>query len=176
MIDAKFRVARQGFTLDVAFTAGRGITAVFGASGSGKTTILNVIAGLERADQGRIIVDDRVFFDSAARINLAPHRRNVGYVFQDALLFPHLNAAQNLRYGWRKGSSINFEQIVSLLGLNALLDRAPARLSGGERQRVAIGRALLSQPRLLLMDEPLAALDIERKQDILPYIENLRDG
>ena len=176
MIDARFRVVRAGFTLDVAFTAGAGVTAVFGASGTGKTTILNVIAGLERAEEGRIVVDDRVFFDSAARIDLAPHRRNAGYVFQDALLFPHLSVAQNLRYGWRKGSSISFDQIVSLLGLNALLDRSPARLSGGERQRVAIGRALLSQPRLLLMDEPLASLDIERKHNILPYIESLREG
>ena len=175
MIDAKFRVTRRGFTLDVAFTAGAGVTAVFGASGTGKTTILNVIAGLERAEEGRIIVDGRVFLDSAARIDLAPHRRNVGYVFQDALLFPHLSVAQNLRYGWRKGSSTNFDQIVTLLGLRSLLDRRPARLSGGERQRVAIGRALLSQPRLLLMDEPLASLDIERKHDILPYIESLRD-
>ena len=173
MIEAAIRLTRADFDLDVSFTAGMGVTALFGPSGSGKTTILNAIAGLERPRQGRIAVDGAVFFDSRERIDLTPHRRNTGYVFQDALLFPHLSVAQNLRYGMRGGAS-GFDKIVALLGLESLLGRRPAKLSGGERQRVAIGRALLSRPRLLLMDEPLASLDIERKHDILPYVESLR--
>jgi molybdate transport system ATP-binding protein len=116
-----------------------------------------------------------VFFDSQRQVNLPPQRRHIGYVFQDALLFPHLSVAQNLRYGMN-GQSSGFDKIVALLGLESLLDRRPAKLSGGERQRAAIARALLSEPRVLLMDEPLASLDIERKQDILPYVENLRDS
>ncbi|MGH6854550.1 MAG: molybdenum ABC transporter ATP-binding protein [Aestuariivirga sp.] len=175
MIEASIRLTRGGFHLDVAFTAGAGITALFGPSGSGKTTILNAIAGLARPRQGRIIIDGKVFFDSQNSIDLPTHRRNIGYVFQDALLFPHLSVAQNLRYGWRRNGRIGFEDIVALLGLSPLLKRGTPMLSGGERQRVAIGRALLSQPLLLLMDEPLAALDIERKHDILPYVESLRD-
>jgi len=175
MIDVSISVRRIGFDLDVSFTAGGGVTALFGPSGSGKTTILNAIAGLERPRQGRVAVNGKVFFDSRERIDLAPRHRNTGYVFQDALLFPHLSVAQNLRYGMRGGAS-GFDDIVTLLGLEALLGRRPAKLSGGERQRVAIGRALLSQPRVLLMDEPLASLDIERKHDILPYVESLRDN
>lgn len=175
MIEAAINLTRGDFDLDVSFTAGEGVTALFGPSGSGKTTILNAIAGLERPRQGRIAVDGTAYFDSKERIDLAPHRRNIGYVFQDALLFPHLSVARNLRYGSR-GNAAGFDKIVALLGLDSLLERSPGKLSGGERQRVAIGRALLSQPRLLLMDEPLASLDIERKHDILPYVESLRDN
>lgn len=173
MIEATIQLPRADFNLDVSFTAGAGVTALFGPSGSGKTTILNTIAGLERPRQGRIVVDDAVFFNSETGIDLPPRYRNIGYVFQDALLFPHLSVAQNLRYGMRGDSG--FGDIVALLGLEALLKRHPAKLSGGERQRVAMGRALLAQPRVLLMDEPLASLDIERKHDILPYVESLRD-
>ncbi len=174
MIEAAIRLTRTGFGLDVSFTAGAGVTALFGPSGSGKTTILNAIAGLEHPGQGRVAVEGTVYFDSQKRIDVPPHRRNIGYVFQDALLFPHLSVAQNLRYGLR-GDGTSFDGTVALLGLEHLLERRPAKLSGGERQRVAIGRALLSEPRLLLMDEPLASLDIERKHDILPYVERLRD-
>ncbi len=173
MIEADFTVSRKGFELQAKFSMGTGITALFGPSGSGKSTILNAIAGLEMPTKGRIAAGSRVFFDSAGRRNLPAHRRRIGYVFQDALLFPHLSVAGNLRYGSTSRTSI--DPIVDLLGLGPLLHRLPARLSGGERQRVAIGRALLSDPVLLLMDEPLASLDIGRKQEILPFIETLRD-
>ncbi len=175
MIEASIRIPRADFNLDVSFTAEAGVTALFGPSGSGKTTILNAIAGLERPQRGRITVNGDVFLDSETGIDLPARRRNIGYVFQDALLFPHLSVAQNLRYGMRGGSD-GFDDIVALLGIETLLARRPATLSGGERQRVAIGRALLSRPRVLLMDEPLASLDIERKHDILPYVESLRDN
>ncbi|HUR43113.1 MAG TPA: molybdenum ABC transporter ATP-binding protein [Aestuariivirga sp.] len=175
MIEAAIRLTRGGFDLDVAFSAGAGVTALFGPSGSGKTTILNAIAGLERPQQGQIAVEGKVFFDSQKQVDLPPQRRHIGYVFQDALLFPHLSVAQNLRYGMNRQSG-GFDKIVALLGLESLLERRPAKLSGGERQRAAIARALLSEPRVLLMDEPLASLDIERKHDILPYVENLRDS
>jgi molybdate transport system ATP-binding protein len=174
MIDATIRLRRANFNLDAAFTAGDGVTALFGPSGSGKTTILNAIAGLEHPREGRIVVGGTVYFDAAAGVDLATHRRNIGYVFQVDLLLPHLSVRRNLLYGSR-GDASGFDAIVSLLGLEQLLARRPAKLSGGERQRVAIGRALLSRPRLLLMDEPLASLDIERKREILPYIETLRD-
>ncbi len=173
MIEADFTLHRPAFDLHARFTTGPGVTALFGPSGSGKSTILNAIAGLETPTAGRIVAGTSLFFDSGKRKNLAPHRRRIGYVFQDALLFPHLSVAGNLRYGSRRRTDMT--AIVDLLGLGALLERQPARLSGGERQRVAIGRALLSDPVLLLMDEPLASLDIARKQEILPYIESLRD-
>lgn len=178
MIDAKLSLARDDFVLDVAFSAGEGVTALFGPSGAGKSTVLHLIAGLVRLDSGHIVVDDVVFADTKRGIALSPHLRRVGYVFQDALLFPHLNVRRNLNYGrWFSSGapSLDFDQVIDLLGISRLLDRAPATLSGGERQRAAIGRALLSNPRLLLMDEPLAALDIERKAEIIPYIERLRD-
>lgn len=173
MIEADFTLHRPGFDLHAKFTSGPGVTALFGPSGSGKTTILNAIAGLETPAAGRIVAGSNEFFDSGKRKNLPTHRRRIGYVFQDALLFPHLSVAGNLRYGSRRPADMT--AIVDLLGLGVLLERQPARLSGGERQRVAIGRALLSDPVLLLMDEPLASLDIARKQEILPYIESLRD-
>jgi molybdate transport system ATP-binding protein len=172
---------RQGdFDLRAAFTAGTpGVAALFGRSGSGKTTVINVIAGLVEPDQGRIVVDGVVFLDTAAGIRLRPEQRRIGYVFQDARLFPHMSAAGNLGYGFRRAPSgeqnVGFDQVVALLGIEHLLDRRPHTLSGGERQRVAVGRALLAQPRLLLMDEPLASLDAERKAEVLPYLERLRD-
>lgn len=167
-----------GFTLDLAFEAPAGVTALFGRSGSGKTTVINAVAGLLHPDRGRIVADGQVLLDTATGSSLAVHRRRLGYVFQEARLFPHLTVQGNLTYGrWfqPRGGGVSFDQVVALLGLGALLQRRPGGLSGGERQRVAIGRALLSNPRLLLMDEPLAALDEPRKAEILPYIERLRD-
>lgn len=167
-----------GFALDVTFEAPPGLTALFGRSGSGKTSVINAVAGILRPDQGRISANGAVVFDSAQAINLPPHRRRLGYVFQDARLFPHLSVRQNLRYGrWfaPKGPGPDFDQITDLLGLQSLLNRRPIALSGGEKSRVAIGRALLSNPALLLMDEPFAALDDARKAELLPYIEALRD-
>lgn len=165
------------FRLSVKFEAGPGVTAVFGHSGSGKTTLINAIAGLLCPDEGRIQVNGRTLFDRPSGIHLAPHKRRIGYVFQDARLFPHLNVVQNLRYGQRfhKRASLAMDDVVQMLGIEALLQRRPGALSGGEKQRVAIGRALLSAPELLLLDEPLAALDSARKDEILPYLERLRD-
>ncbi|ABV95216.1 molybdenum import ATP-binding protein modC [Dinoroseobacter shibae DFL 12 = DSM 16493] len=168
-----------GFALDVAFDAPPGITALFGKSGSGKTSVVNAVAGLLRPDAGTIRVADRLLFDAERRICVPTHRRRLGYVFQEGRLFPHLTVRQNLCYGrWfakgRAGSD-PIDRIVELLGIGPLLDRQPGALSGGEKQRVAIGRALLSEPELLLMDEPLAALDSARKAEILPYIQRLRD-
>lgn len=167
-----------GFALDVAFEAPAGVTALFGRSGSGKTTVINAVAGLLRPDRGQIQADGVTLLDTGRGVNLPPHRRRVGYVFQDARLFPHLSVRQNLLYGrWfaPAGPGASLDRITELLGIGPLLDRRPGTLSGGERQRVAIGRAILSNPRLLALDEPLAALDDERKADILPYLERLRD-
>lgn len=171
---------RQGdFHLSGRFDAPRGVTALFGRSGSGKSTLVNVIAGLVRPDRGRVAVGETVLLDTAARIDLPRHRRGIGYVFQEGRLFPHLDVRRNLLFGrWfapRAAGGSEFDDVVDLLGIGPLLARRPERLSGGEKQRVAIGRALLSRPRLLLMDEPLAALDDDRKAEILPYIERLRD-
>lgn len=154
-----------------------GITALFGPSGSGKTTLLRTIAGLERAAQGRVVFDGTVWQDGSRR--MPPHRRRIGYVFQDGRLFPHLTVAENLRFALRRAVSdpsrtrIELADAVTALALAPLLDRRPSSLSGGEQQRVAIGRALLTNPRLLLMDEPLSALDVGRKREIIPYIEKL---
>lgn len=168
-----------GFTLDAAFEAPQGITVLFGRSGSGKTTIVNAVAGLLRPEAGRIVVGDLVLSDSAARLWLPPHKRRIGYIFQEGRLFPHLSVRQNLRYGaWfapRGAPREDMGRVVEMLGIGPLLDRRPGALSGGEKQRVAIGRALLSAPRLILADEPLAALDEARKAEILPYFERLRD-
>ncbi len=171
---------RQGdFHLRASFAAGAGLTALFGRSGSGKTTLVNIIAGLVKPQQGRVGVDGETLIDTQQRLFVPPHRRRVGYVFQEGRLFPHLTVRQNLRYGrWftpAQERRAKFDDIVALLGIGALLERHPQSLSGGEKQRVAIGRALLASPRLLLMDEPLAALDDARKAEILPYIERLRD-
>ncbi|KAA2314724.1 molybdenum ABC transporter ATP-binding protein [Pseudooceanicola sediminis] len=168
-----------GFNLDAAFEAPAGITVLFGRSGSGKTTIINAVAGLLRPDAGRIAIDDWVLLDRAAGVSLPVHRRRLGYIFQDARLFPHLNVRQNLLFGRffapRDAPRADMGRVVEMLGIGPLLGRRPAMLSGGERQRVAIGRALLASPRLILADEPLAALDEGRKAEILPYFERLRD-
>ncbi|MFA4968840.1 MAG: molybdenum ABC transporter ATP-binding protein [Sulfuritalea sp.] len=175
-IAAQFRLGYPGFALDVDLDLpGRGVTAVFGQSGCGKTTLLRCIAGLERG-VGRLSINGDTWQDAGAFV--PTHRRPLGYVFQDARLFAHLDVAGNLDYGRRRagsGPAADRAAIVDLLGLGPLLDRTPERLSGGEQQRVAIARALLTAPRLLLMDEPLAALDLARKQEILPYLERLRD-
>ncbi|MEW6646570.1 MAG: molybdenum ABC transporter ATP-binding protein [Pseudomonadota bacterium] len=175
---ARFQLDWPGFALDVDLTLpGRGVTALFGHSGSGKTTLLRCIAGLERAPGGYLAVDGAVWQDG--RHFLPTYRRPLGYVFQEASLFPHLSARGNLEYGMKRVRDAMarsaLEHAVDLLGIGALLDRKPDQLSGGERQRVAIARALALKPRLLLMDEPLAALDFKRKQEILPYLERLHD-
>ncbi len=157
----------------------RGLLALFGRSGAGKTTLINMLAGLARPDVGKITLDGQALFDSATRTDVPPERRRIGYVFQEGRLFRHLDVRRNLLYGHRRAPAadrrVEIGEIVELLGIAHLLARRPASLSGGEKQRVAIGRALLSSPRLLLLDEPLAALDSERKAEILPYIERLRD-
>ena len=174
-LSVAFRHGFPGLDLDVAFEAPVGVTALFGPSGCGKSTTINAIAGLLRPDSGRIALDGRVLFDG--RTNLAPQERRIGYVFQDARLFPHLTVERNLRYParWRRGAGRDFDRIVEMLALGPLLQRRPATLSGGEKQRTAIGRALLSDPALLVMDEPLAALDDSRKAEIMPWLERLRD-
>ncbi|WP_420006843.1 molybdenum ABC transporter ATP-binding protein [Arenibacterium sp. LLYu02] len=173
-------VRTGAFQLEAQFETDQGITVLFGRSGSGKTTLINAVAGLVLPTRGHIRVAGRTLFDSAVRQSLPPQNRRLGYIFQDARLFPHLSVARNLRYGMRFGArrghqGADFDQIVGMLGLNALLDRAPSSLSGGERQRVAIGRALLAAPEVILADEPLAALDTRRKMEIMPYFERIRD-
>ncbi|MFD1697454.1 molybdenum ABC transporter ATP-binding protein [Roseibium aestuarii] len=165
------------FDLDAHFSGGAGVTALFGQSGAGKTTIANMIAGLVRPARGRIVIQDQVVFDSARGIDLPSRARRVGQVFQDARLFPHLSVASNLTFArWAGGRAAtrSLDEVVELLGIGHLLKRKPAHLSGGERQRVAIGRALLSDPQVLVMDEPLASLDQGRKADILPYLDRVR--
>ena len=167
------------FSLEAAFRSEGGLTALFGPSGSGKTTVVNVIAGLVRPDRARVVVDGDVLVDTSRNVFVPPHRRHLGYVFQEPRLFPHLTVRRNLLYGrWFRKSAERrtaFDQVVDVLGIGPLLRRRPARLSGGEKQRVALGRAWLASPRLLLMDEPLSSLDAARKDEILPYIERLRD-
>jgi molybdate transport system ATP-binding protein len=179
VLDLAIRVRRGSFVLDAQFDSDAPIVALFGRSGSGKTTLIEAIAGLARPERGRIVIDGRTLFDSERGIDLAPEARRVGYVFQDALLFPHLTVRHNLAYGERLTPPgerfVERDRVVALLGLGALMERRPATLSGGERQRVAIGRALLASPRILLMDEPLASLDAPRKAEILQYVELLRD-
>jgi len=167
------------FSLDVSFESQGELTALFGGSGAGKTTVVNAIAGLLRPNSGRIAVDGRTVLDIGRGVFVPPHRRRLGYVFQEGRLFPHLTVKQNLLYGrWfapRAERTADFGRVAGMLGLETLLERRPLALSGGEKQRVAIGRALLASPRLLLMDEPLASLDDPRKAEILPYVERLRD-
>jgi molybdate transport system ATP-binding protein len=167
------------FSVNIAFASESRATALFGPSGAGKTSLINMIAGLLRPDRGRVEIDGEVLFDSAARIDVPPWRRRIGYVFQEGRLFPHFTVRHNLEYGrWMGGHKFDpsaFQHVVELLDIGHLLDRRPGKLSGGERQRIAVGRALLMQPRLLLLDEPLASLDAPRKRDILPYLERLRD-
>jgi molybdate transport system ATP-binding protein len=170
----------SAFAIDAQFTcATHGIIALFGRSGAGKTSLVNMLAGLSRPDTGRIEIDGVPVFDSSRGLDLPPERRRIGYVFQEGRLFPHMTVRGNLSYGLRRAPPrerrIQLDQIVELLGLDTLLGRRPHHLSGGEKQRVALGRALLANPRLLLMDEPLAALDQARKDEVLPFIERLRD-
>ncbi len=181
---------RDGFVLRAEFEVPTpGVVALFGRSGCGKTTLVNIISGLLAPDEGRIQLDDAVLTDTATGVSIPTEQRRIGYVFQDARLFPHLNVRSNLRYGLKRSAAwrsarpatggatalIGFDEIVSLLGLANLLERRPHQLSGGERQRVGLGRALLSQPRLLLLDEPLASLDGPRREEVLPYLETLRE-
>lgn len=169
-----------GFTLDAELRAPTGVTALFGRSGSGKTTLVNALAGLLRVQSGRVVLNGRVLFDSTSRIDLPPQHRRIGYVFQDARLFPHLSVRGNLGYGARfappGAEGPGLEEVAALLGIGPLLNRRPATLSGGEAARVAIGRALMARPAMLALDEPLAALDAPRRADILPYLERLRDA
>lgn len=170
---------KQGdFSLDVSFEGGEsGVTALYGPSGAGKTSVINMVAGLLRPDSGRIVVNGFCLFDSARGIDLPPEKRRIGYVFQDGRLLPHLSVRGNLTYGMHRTPVnrrfVHFDQVVDLLGIDQLLHRRPARLSGGEKQRVAIGRALLTSPTMLLMDEPLASLDAARKAEVLPFIMRL---
>jgi molybdate transport system ATP-binding protein len=176
-IDVKHRLGN--FSLDACFSADSGTVALFGPSGAGKTTLINAVAGLLRPDRGRVVVDGMTLLDTKGGIDVPPHRRRIGYIFQDGRLFPHLTVRQNLSYGSLLSTggitAGSTERIVDMLGIGHILNRYPLGLSGGEKQRVAIGRALLAEPRLILMDEPLSSLDEQRKQEILPYIEKLRD-
>ena len=177
MLDVRLAHDFGAFTLDLAFAAGPGVTALTGPSGSGKSSVIAALAGLLRTDAGRIAMDGRVWFDAAAGTFVPAHRRRVGLVFQEGRLFPHRTVRQNLAYGRQRRRLPPLrddDPVVSLLGIAHLLDRRPGRLSGGEKQRVAIGRALLSEPDLLLMDEPLASLDTARKAEILPYLARLK--
>jgi molybdate transport system ATP-binding protein len=169
----------EQLTIEASFDSAGGVTALFGRSGAGKTSIISMIAGLLRPDRGTIAIDGEVVDDVAANVHLPAYRRRIGYVFQDARLFPHLSVADNLDYGRRMNGLARNEaeaaRVTKLLDLDDLLARRPGKLSGGEKQRVALGRALLARPRLLLLDEPLGSLDEERKADILPYLVRLRD-
>ncbi len=177
--DIGIRHRAGDFALDVSLSLKGPVSALFGPSGAGKTTLLNLLAGLARPREGRIVIDGEPWCDTAADIFVPPHRRRIGYVFQDARLFPHLSVRRNLNYGrWLargRGKTVTLDEVTALLGLEPLLARRPGALSGGEQQRVAIGRALLTNPRLILMDEPLSALDAARRAEILPFIERLRD-
>ena len=179
-LDIDIEHARGSFRLVAQFAAQPGVTALFGRSGSGKSTLVDIVAGLIPPQRGRIVIDGTTLVDTDRGVFVPKHRRRVGYVFQDSRLFPHLSVRQNLLYGrWFSrgpgGGAGDFGSIVELLGIGPLVERRPDSLSGGEKQRVAIGRALLAHPRLLLMDEPLASLDEQRRAEILPYIERLRD-
>ncbi len=177
MLDIDILLRRGQFERQVRIVEDARVLALTGASGAGKTTVLNAIAGLVRPVSGRIAIDGRILFDSAARIDLATHRRRIGYVFQDARLFPHLDVRRNLRYGRHGGAQarFGFDAVVDLLGIGHLLDRRTVNLSGGESQRVAIGRALLSQPAILLFDEPLSALDQARREELIPWLQRVRE-
>ncbi len=179
MLQVAVAKRRGSFSLSANFELPTpGVAALFGRSGCGKTTLINIIAGLLPADAGRVVIDERVLLDSAAGINVAAESRRIGYVFQDARLFPHLRVEANLRYAEKRAAGaryVRFEEVEALLGLGPLLGRRTHALSGGERQRVAIGRTLLGQPGLILLDEPLASLDAARREELLPYLEKLRD-
>ncbi len=177
-IDVSRRLGEFQIEAEIAVEA-TGITALFGQSGAGKTALVDMLAGLSRPDRGRIAIDGEVLFDGERRINVPPERRRIGYVFQEDRLFPHMSVRANLEYGSRRAPAstrrTNFDQVVDVLDVRALLARRPRTLSGGEKQRISIGRALLANPRLLLMDEPLASLDAARKNEILPFVERLSD-
>ena len=176
MLEVDLTLQRGAFRLAASFSAPTpGVTALFGRSGCGKTTLVNLIAGLIRDGEGRIALDGEHWLDSARGVRVPAEQRRIGYVFQDARLFPHYSVRGNLLYGARELPRGHFDDVVALLGLDALLSRRPGGLSGGERQRVALGRALLRQPRLLLLDEPLASLDQSRREEVLPFLERLRD-
>ena len=178
MLSLDLQLQRGGFQRHVRIEEEARVVAIAGRSGAGKTTVLNAIAGLVRPQAGHIRIDDRVLYDSARGIDLPPHRRRIGYVFQDARLFPHLDVRRNLLYGRHGGHGaprFGFDAVVDLLGIAPLLARRTRNLSGGEAQRVAIGRALLSQPSMLLFDEPLSALDQARREELIPYLQRVRD-
>ena len=179
MLDVDVEKQLGTFKLSARFQAAHGATVLFGPSGAGKTSVVNMIAGLVTPDRGTIALAGTVLFDAGKGIDMPPHRRRIGYVFQEGRLFPHLSVRQNLDYGRRMSGQPRdegeFERIAALLDIGHLLDRRPGKLSGGERQRVAVGRALLMRPRLLLLDEPLASLDTAHKREILPYLVRMRD-
>ena len=175
MIVLAFTLTQGSFTLSIDERLNGRITALFGPSGAGKTTTLDAIAGLRTPASGTIQVGNRVLFSRDARVNVPPWDRRVGYVPQDVALFPHMNVRRNVLYGRRQGQRLELDTVVSMLEIADLLDREVRQLSGGERQRVALARALMSSPELLLLDEPLAAVDLERRRRILPYVERVRD-
>ncbi len=178
MLDIELELRRGSFQRHIRIREDARVVALVGPSGAGKTSVLNAIAGLLTPRAGHIVVDGRCLYDSARRIDLPPHRRGIGYVFQEARLFPHLDVQRNLRYGRHargQAARFGFDEVVALLGIAPLLQRRPRNLSGGEAQRVAIGRALLSQPALLLFDEPLSALDPARREELIPYLQRVRD-
>jgi len=175
VIEVDIELVQGSFVLTAAIRIEARTAALFGPSGAGKTTILDAIAGLRTPRRGSIAIAGRVLFSSGQGVNLPPHQRHVGYVPQDVALFPHMDVRRNLLYGRHPGVSPDLDRVVGMLEIDRLLDRRVTDLSGGERQRVAVGRALLMRPRLLLLDEPLASLDARRKAEILPYLERLRD-
>jgi molybdate transport system ATP-binding protein len=175
VIGLDFRLWQGSFTLDISVRLDKPVTALFGPSGAGKTTVLDAIAGLRTPGSGSITINERVVFDSRSGINVPTHRRHVGYVAQDVALFPHMSVRKNVLYGRREGQKLSLPIVTRMLEIEGLLDRNVPQLSGGERQRVALARALMSAPELLLLDEPLAAVDVERRRRILPYLERVRD-